>query len=410
MHNPWLVCLAAALFFFYEIFQLTVFNTLSQHLMQFFNIKASKLSTLSAAYLYSCILAIIPAGLLFDRYSTRQLLLLAATLCLLGIWLMATTDSYSLAILGRILMGIGNPFSLVGCMRLASRWFPPERKALVMGFIMTIAMTGGIISQAPFNWLIDKLGWQQALLVSFYAGVLITILMTIFIKDSPNPLQISTAKASIKELWRGLKQAGKNSQNWLSGLYTSMVNLPVVVLGALWGNLYLTQGRHVTHHTAANLISCLFFGIVIGAPLFGLISDRLQSRRYPMASCALLAMVTVLAILYLPNSLFLLYGLFFLLGLLSGGQTLGYTVTAESNLATAESTSTSIVAIFVNSGAMLAQLGFAKLMDMFWDGKWVNGVPVYSANSFNYSMLMLPIGFSFALLTLLMLQESYGRK
>ena len=48
----WLVCLAAALFFFYEFLQLNVFNPISQELTQAFGINATDLGYLSSIFLW----------------------------------------------------------------------------------------------------------------------------------------------------------------------------------------------------------------------------------------------------------------------------------------------------------------------------------------------------------------------
>ena len=51
--KPWLVCLGAALFFYYVFFQLAMFNTISAPLMQTFGLQAPALGTLSSSYFFA---------------------------------------------------------------------------------------------------------------------------------------------------------------------------------------------------------------------------------------------------------------------------------------------------------------------------------------------------------------------
>ena len=57
--TAWIVCLSAGLFFFYEFFQLNIFDVINQSLRQDFQIDAAQLSWLSSAYLWADILFLL---------------------------------------------------------------------------------------------------------------------------------------------------------------------------------------------------------------------------------------------------------------------------------------------------------------------------------------------------------------
>ena len=54
--------------------------------------------------------------------------------------------------------------------------------------------------------------------------------------------------------WRSMRLAFTNPQNWLCGIYTSLLNLPIFIFGGLWGNGLLDLGARpiararVFHH------------------------------------------------------------------------------------------------------------------------------------------------------------------
>jgi fucose permease len=85
--KSWLVVLSAALFFFYEFIQMNMIGSLAPYLMQTFAIDATRLGNLSAAYFYSTILFLLPAGQILDRFSTRKVILTALLICSIGTFL-----------------------------------------------------------------------------------------------------------------------------------------------------------------------------------------------------------------------------------------------------------------------------------------------------------------------------------
>ncbi len=408
--RSWSICFVASLFFFYEIVQLTVFNTISGDLTRVFSLSTLELCHLSAYYLYACAVFLLPAGLLLDRFSTKKLLVITCGLCTLGTVLIPAASTVEVATLGRILTGIGNTIAFLGCMRLICRWFPANRIALAMGLSVTIAMTGGIVSQTPFALLINIIGWQQAMFINAAIGGIITLLIIFIVKDAPSSYTRSTQLVnSVAHIgfWNSLKKASSKLQNWLCGLYTSCLNLPVMMIGALWGNLYLTQGRGFSATQAGNITSLIFFGLIIGAPLMGWLSDRLKSRRKPMliSSCAIF--LVILAIIYLSLPTITLSILFFTLGFLSGSQVLSYPVVSESNPPHLESTCLGLVAVIVNIGGAVSQILFGWLVNLKWNGLIENGIPVHTISGYRFALIMLPLAFFVSFLAAVFMRDTY---
>jgi len=145
----WLICLSAGLFFFYEFFQLNIFDVINPSLRADFEINALQLSWMSSMYLWADILFLIPAGIILDRYSTYWVIIIAMSVCVLGTLGFALTHSFAWASFFHFLSGIGNAFCFLACVVLVSRWFPPRRQALVIGSIVTMAFLGGMMAHTP---------------------------------------------------------------------------------------------------------------------------------------------------------------------------------------------------------------------------------------------------------------------
>ena len=182
----WLVCLSAGLFFFYEFFQLNIFDVINQPLRNDFHINATQLSWMSSAYLWADILFLLPAGIILDRFSTRTVILTAMFICVLGTVGFALTDSFFLASFFHFLSGIGNAFCFLSCVVLVSHWFPPRRQALVIGSLVTMAFIGGMMAHTPFAYLYELFGWRKALLIDGAVGAVLLFWIYWIVQDRPH--------------------------------------------------------------------------------------------------------------------------------------------------------------------------------------------------------------------------------
>lgn len=181
----WLVTLTAALFFFYEFIQLNLFNAIDVQLMQAFKLNAPQLGQLSSMYFYANALLLFPAGILLDRFSTKKLVLGALVVCTIGTFIFGIAESYSVAAVGRFMVGMGAAFCFLSCIRLASRWFPPSKMALVTGLVVTMAMLGGLVAQTPLTILSGIVGWRNAVLIDAAFGVVILLAIFFIVQDRP---------------------------------------------------------------------------------------------------------------------------------------------------------------------------------------------------------------------------------
>lgn len=411
----WLVVFSAALFFFYEFIQMHMFNAISNDLMKTFHVSASQLGNLSAMYLYADVIFLLPAGILLDRASTKKVMVAAISLCILGTGAFALSTSFWAAATCHFLAGIGNAFCFLSCIRLASRWFPGKMLAMVIGLIVTFAMAGGMIAETPLTYLNQWIGWRHALLCNAALGVIILLLILGFVRDYPigyeQQHQRQVDQLDSLGFWGSIRLALANPQNWLAGIYTSFLNLPIMLLCALWGNMYLRQIDGLTSLEASNVVSMIFLGTIIGGPLVGACSDRMSLRKLPMILGALLSVIIIVTIIYSHDlSYHALLPLFFLLGLLTSSQVLAYPVITESNNRIVTSTATALGSILIMGGAALFQLLFGIIMDLNWQGLMQDGVRVYPNDAFQSAMLIFPTTFAIALVCAFLLRETHCKE
>ena len=401
----WLVCLSAGLFFLYEFFQLNIFDVINQPLRDDFNIDATQLSWMSSSYLWADILFLLPAGIILDRYSTRQVILTAMSVCVLGTLGFATTQSFALASFFHFLSGIGNAFCFLSCIVLVSHWFPPRRQALVVGSLVTMAFIGGMMAHTPFAYLYELFGWRQALLVDAAVGMVLLFWIYCIVKDTPADAPVRS-RSNQGAIIPGFLKALSNPQNWLAGLYTSLLNLPIMVLCALWGASYLQTAHHLPDIAASNVVSLIFMGSIIGCPLIGWLSDA-QGRRKPLMILGAVATLITVMPLFLSDTLSQtsLSALFFALGFFTSTQVISYPLIAESNDEEHTGSSTGIASVIIMGGGGVAQILFGWLMTYH-----ANGTQQYAVKDFQFALWIFPIAAVAALMAVLLTRETYCKR
>lgn len=409
MGEAWAVTLTASLFFFYIFIQLSSLNAISDDLMRDFHVTGLELGTLASMFFYANAGFLIPAGLLLDRYSTKWILVMASALSTLGTFIFATAHEFYIAEIGRFLVGTSAAFCFLSCVRVASRWFSPHQMAFVTGIVVTMAMLGGLTAQAPFHWLVSLLGWRQAMAVDVGLGVVIVIAIMLIVRDHPpHVLQSSEESSSRLPFWKSLWQVLTNKNNWLGGLYTSLLNFPVFLLGALWGIRYLVTVHHLSAQEASFATTVFFLGVIFGAPAFGWFSDHLGRRILPMMIGALLSLIVIVLLMFVPDlSLTEIMGLFFLIGFVTSSQVLSYPTVAELNPYAVTSTALSIVSTTIMASGAFVSPFFGALLDWQWDHTIMDGVPVYAASDFMNAMMIMPVSFVLGLIVAFFIKETH---
>lgn len=411
--QPSLVVFSASLFFFFEFMQVNMFNALDPSLYIAFHLtNATQLGQLSACYMYAIVFFLYPAGMILDRISPRRIILLAMTTCAACALLFSFTTALWQAEICRLLTGIGGAFCLLSCVRLASRWFPPKHMALVVGLIVTFAMLGGMVAQTPFTKMTAAFGWRNTLRIDAALGFAMLLIIMAFVRDYPKGQEafFNAQHQSLEKVgfWYALQETLTNPQNWLGGIYTSLINLPVMLLGSTWGSFYLTQAQHLSAVDASYVTSMLFLGLIVGSPAFGWVSDYLAQRKLPMIVGAVASLGVILAIMYFPKLSFddLLF-LFFALGFVVSSQIIGYALVAESNPSMLTGAAEGVASVLIMSGGFLISV-FPMLLNLHWNHAMKQGIPQYSLYDYHLAFLIMPVAFVIAFIASLLMRETFS--
>lgn len=392
-YYSWVVIGLCSLFLFYKYVLQVSPSVMTGDLMRVFHVNGAGLGNLAAMYFYAYLAAQLAAGPLLDKYSPKFLTALAVLVCAAGAYLFANTQSLGMAEAARALMGTGTAFATVSYMKMSALWFRPNRVAFVDGLLATAAMAGALCGQVPLTLLVTHTGWRHSLVYCSLLGVALAVLFLFLVKDkSKSPFFMQSAANTQALKLKDMAGLLKNKKNWLLTFYSGLAFTPLAVLGGLWGDPFFEEAHHLTATQAASFTSLMFLGLALGSPLFGFFADYLGNRLKVMmagSSLALLALVTALYADALP-----LWGFgsaLFLFGLGTGAFMSCYALGKELN---SFSLAATVVALINTGDALFGSFTeplVGKVLDLFWQGKVVNGVHYFSTFDFHLALALLPV-------------------
>ncbi|MGQ1910849.1 MFS transporter [Marinifilum sp. RC60d5] len=405
-----LVVFTTGAFFFYSFIQMTLFSTeaMKEFFMQILNLNSTaEFGNFAGTYLYGTVLLLLPIGVVLDKISVKKIvvgMIAVVVLCVLS--LSFTTNLYVAMIL-RFIMGIAHCVAFMAPFRLAPRWYPSKQLALVAGLLVTFGVFGGWVSGAPMLACLTAFGGQSTMLLNAGLGVIILILAIIFIQDFPSKEDTSEEITNDTGLIEGLKLAAKNKQNWLAGLFIGLLNLSVLLLGAVWGTTYLKiVNPEFSEATFTGIIGMIFIGTMIGSPICGWISDKIRSRKKAMIGGAVLSLVIILLIIFPPStSSGFFYVLFLFLGIITAAQSIGYPVIAESNEDKILGTANGLSSVILMGIGAIGQPLFGQLVAMFGGDSSASAIQMQKA--FQTAIWLMPIAFVASILCAILLRETF---
>ena len=118
----------AGLAYLVAVTQRTTMGSVALDAAERFETTARELSSLAVLQLIFYAGMQIPVGILLDRFGSRKLLTAGAILMAAGQFLVAASETLPGAVVGRILVGIGDACTFISMMRLSNSWFTGKRK------------------------------------------------------------------------------------------------------------------------------------------------------------------------------------------------------------------------------------------------------------------------------------------
>ena len=409
--RPWLIWGSGALFFCYGFFHRVSTSVMTDDLMRDFGMSGAVLGNLSALYFYAYASVQLPAGVLVDRFGARRVLTIAAMVCASGSVLFGMADSLSMAFAGRLLIGLGAGFALIGAFKLGTVWFPAERFAFITGLTAMVGSAGALLGQAPLAGLIAVTGWRPTLIgVGLFGFVLAAGIWISAREPKANPTSSVPKPAASASVFKGIGSVLLTVHNWAFALILLSMAIPLLAFAALWGVPFMMEAYGLDRPTAGSAMSTFILGHGAGAPLMGWLSDRLRRRKLLLIVGSSTTLLSMLVVIYLTNlPLLVIYLVLLVGGICSGATMVSFAAARESNPAETSGTALGFVNLLNILGAALFQPFIGWLLDLTWDGQMEGGARVYTVEGFQMAFIGMIVVSGLGTITALLVRETHCR-
>lgn len=333
-----IVWILTAVFYFYQYAMRSAPAVMMPELSEAFGISAVGVASIIGLFYYGYSPFSLVAGAAMDRFGPRRLVPFAAMVAGAGALLFATGNP-QVASVGRFLQGGGGVFALVGAIYVATKNFSASQAATLIGATQMFGMAGGSAGQFVVGPMIGGgVGWNSFWSGMGVLGLLIGVLLFFLI-----PSERSQASGGLKEVARAFAVVFKNPQSILCGLIAGLMFIPTTIFDMIWGVRFLQDAHGIDYGEAVMRSATVPFGWIIGCPLLGLLSDRIERRKPVIAGSAIVLLACLAWILYGPPGVLPPYVLGLVTGIASGAAMLPYTVIKEANPPQFAGTSTGVV-------------------------------------------------------------------
>jgi sugar phosphate permease len=416
----WFIFVVLAIGYVLVYFHRVSSAVVAPELTEAFHVSGALLGVLASAYFYPYAIMQLPAGLLSDSLGPRKAVALFTLIASLGAVLFGLSSTLSLAIFGRILVGLGVAVIFIPTMKIFAEWFFAREFAMMTAILMIIGGLGWLSASTPLARLTLWVGWRMAFIIIGTGTLLLAILSWLIIRDRPQDMGLPSLTEM--ESAESKAVAGENQVGLLEGMRIVLFQRyfwPLAVwfffnsgtmfgFGGLWGGPFMMEVYGLNKAETANILMMIAVGLTIGSPILSFISDRVLQGRKPL----LIGSSIIVILVWIPLSFFtarlnttILALICFLIGVFSSSiVVIGFTATKELFPTSIAGTSTGTVNLFPFFGGAVFQPLMGAILD-----KVGKGGGVYPASAYRWAFFACFIATIIAFIAILFMKETFPR-
>ncbi|MFO7706904.1 MAG: MFS transporter [Desulfobacterales bacterium] len=321
MVRAWLIFILCALHLFISQLYRTTNAVLAPWLIADLNLDTQGLGLLSAGFFYAFALTQIPISIFLDKIGAKRIMIFLSFVGMAGALMFSTAQGLGLGLAGRLLIGVGMACNLMGPLKLLTDWFTPRVFATLSGLLYAIGTLGNMVAATPLVLMVGELGWRLSFQVIIAFHLLITLALFWVVADRPeetssNP-EPSGGRPRAGPLFGNLKILMASRDYWIISAGTFVRYGTHAALQTLWAGPLLMEALAFSPVQAGNILLVMNFGLILGGPLWGAVSDRLRTPKWVIAAGLLLLAVITFVLRGLPpgtselaaGAVFLAFGL-----------------------------------------------------------------------------------------------------
>ena len=261
-----------------------------------FELSSAELGILAGGFFASFAAAMIPAGVLLDRYGPRVVMTGCMVTVGLGCLVFAQAGGPEGLVGGRLLMGMGCAALLMGPLMVIGNWFAPVLFSTLTAVVMATGNLGSLISTAPLAEMAGLWGWRQVFLLAGVIAGLIALAYWLVVRDRPAG-QVAPEKESWREAVAGVGAVMRTED--LAPLFVMhlVFYAMVAALVGMWGPVYLGTVHGLQADATGQALFFIVAAIIVGMLILGPCDRVFGTRKWIVVASAagMLAGLLVLA-------------------------------------------------------------------------------------------------------------------
>ena len=415
----WLIFLILALAYFFVYFHRLSLSVVANDLVNAFQTTASVMGLLGSIYFYCYAAMQIPAGLLSDSLGPRKTVTFSLLIASAGSILFGFAPTITIAFVGRIMVGLGVSMVFIPTMKVLSQWFRAQEFARMAGILNAVGGIGVFAATWLLALMAGTIGWRLSFELIGGCTFLLVGLVWLMVKDRP----ADRGWPSIAEidhqgegqapppkqipLLEGMRQVVSEKYFWPVAIWFFFDCGIFFGFGALWSGPYLMHAYGMTKAEAGAILSMIAWGMIIGSPLLGYVSDKLfKSRKKPFIICGVLLVAQLIFLNLFPTGLGkpVLLIFFFIFSICASSIVIvGFTMAKELFPVEIAGTSVGTVNLFPFLGGAV----FMPLLGRILDAYPLAASGGYSMEGYATLLLVLLIASIIALLCTFFMKETF---
>jgi sugar phosphate permease len=418
----WLVFGILAIAYFFVYFHRLSLSVVANDIATDFGTTASVLGLLGSVYFYCYAAMQFPAGLFSDSIGPRKTVTISLLLACIGSFLFGLSPNISVAFVARVMVGLGVSMVFIPTMKILSQWFRTNEFAMMAGVLNATGGIGVLAATWLLGILATNVGWRISFQFIGGCTLLLLILAWFIVRDRPadkgwpsiKEVDVKSDKNDLSVpqiigLWEGARKVVSEKYFWPVAIWFFFDCGIFFGFGGLWGGPYLMHVYGMTREQAGNILSMLAWGMIIGSPLLGLLSEKvLKSRKKTFMLCTSVLTVLLMFINFFAANLpsFILALWFFLFSVCSSAIVImAFTTTKELFPVEIAGTSVGTVNLFPFLGGAV----FMPLLGRILDSYPKTSASEFSVQGYRMVLLVLLVASTISLICTFFMKETYRR-
>lgn len=269
-------CSMAGLYFFTNFQRVGAPGTVFDEVQSDFHATASQVTALSSVflYVYACMQVFIGAGA--DRFGPAKMMLAGGALLAVGSVLFPLSHTLTALYICRAIVGLGASFMYLSIIKEIVNIFEPRHFAPMLGILLVLGYSGGLVATAPLERLVAHAGWRNAFLLAGVICAVLYVFVAVLLKKTNH----------IEHDHSSLSRNSVRSLFCTRGIYPLLVCAPINF--ALYYMLQITIGKKflqdrcgLTSAGASDVMFAMMLIVIVGYFVGGFLPSLAGRRRKP---------------------------------------------------------------------------------------------------------------------------------